>query len=212
MAAALFLSLGYMGQGREPVVLSYIKAASDMAIRMGLFGPHVDLIDDRVSQMSPRTTRAYQYAAWGAFNWIKLVSLEFIEISGREFGDLLVRYSHMSLFYRQPELQCPQRPPHLAVPRTQINDEVGGPRHFHALQSDPDSAYMGGVFSHLCDFWLIMHEVAIMYTRHNGSLLAEQRTLRFAEYKFRELLAWGNRLPKSVSHSKRNPHHVQVLQ
>ncbi|KAG8415723.1 hypothetical protein J3459_011850 [Metarhizium acridum] len=189
IAAALFLSLGYLGQGRDHSVLYYIEAASNMAERMRLFELEVDPATGKIRWLLAHVTSAYQYAAWGTFNWI----------------------THMSLFHRQPGLKCPKQPPRVPAPGTRRNDTTSL-RHLCASEDDAELAYMGGVFCHLCEFWTIMHEVALMYTKHSGSLLTEQRTLRFAEYKFRELLAWSNRLPTTFSQNERHPHYVQVLQ
>lgn len=76
LAAALFLSLGYLGQGRDHAVLSYISQATKMAVRLGLFG-----IEDngqakvKVDKMTTEAASAYLYAAWGSFNWIRYVPL-----------------------------------------------------------------------------------------------------------------------------------------
>lgn len=110
----------------------------------------------------------------------------------------------MSLFYRQPGLPCPESPPRLPTPGNQKEDDKEKPK-------PPD--YMGGVFPYLCQFWSIMHEVALLYTRNGGSPAApEHKTLRFVEYKLRELLAWSNGLPHRLSRGDQNPHYVQVLQ
>lgn len=72
MAAAEFLSLGYLGQGRDHSVLKYLNEACDIGIRLGLFtteslGPAVPMImevDDENQEMRQR-----MYAAWGVFNF-----------------------------------------------------------------------------------------------------------------------------------------------
>lgn len=75
LAAALFLSLGYLGQGRDHAVLAYTSHAAKMAMRLGLFG-----VDEQgraqpsIDKMSTEEASAYQYAAWGAFNWVRWVS------------------------------------------------------------------------------------------------------------------------------------------
>ncbi|KAL7941836.1 N-terminal fungal transcription regulatory domain-containing protein [Trichoderma barbatum] len=189
MAAALFLSLGYLGQGRDHAVLSYISQATRMAMRLGLFG-----VEDngrwklKVDKMTIEAASAYLYAAWGSFNWISL----------------------MSLFYRQPGLQGPRCPPHLPIPG--INDDNGVDR---AMSPESPSLefqlqYMGGVFPYLCRFWSIMYEVSLAYD-NSQSPPNGLGTLHFAEYKFRELLAWSNTLPSHLVRVDQNPHYVQVL-
>ncbi|KAH0497710.1 hypothetical protein TgHK011_004996 [Trichoderma gracile] len=76
LASALFLSLGYLGQGRDHAVLLYTSQATKMAIRLGLFG-----VDEHsgakpsIDKLPSETASAYLYAAWGSFNWISLMSL-----------------------------------------------------------------------------------------------------------------------------------------
>ncbi|KHN96822.1 uncharacterized protein MAM_05378 [Metarhizium album ARSEF 1941] len=180
VAAVLFLSIGYLGHGRNHAVLSYLSNACHMAVRMRLFGVGHDLAQQAASTLSPEARRAHTQAAWGAFNWA----------------------THMSLFYRQPGLSCPESPPVLPPPG---DDEQDGGEE----PAPPD--YMGGVFPYLCRFWSIVHEVALLSRGDGGSPAPEQQSLRFVEYKFRELLAWSNGLPYGLSRGDQNPHYVQVL-
>jgi uncharacterized protein YpiB (UPF0302 family) len=71
VAAALFLSLGYMGHGRDHSVLQYLQLAADMATRLGLFSGQQDMVRGvDVSHMSSDVASQHLYAAWGAFNWV----------------------------------------------------------------------------------------------------------------------------------------------
>jgi hypothetical protein len=76
LASALFLGLGYLGQGRDHAVLSYTSQATKMATRLGLFG-----VDEHsrakpsIDKLSKEAASAYMYAAWGSFNWIRWVPL-----------------------------------------------------------------------------------------------------------------------------------------
>lgn len=77
LAAAEFLSLGYLGQGRDHSVLRYLKEAANMGSRMSLFA--VGDQDDATScktNLDAETRRARMYAAWGTFNWLTFVSLQ----------------------------------------------------------------------------------------------------------------------------------------
>jgi hypothetical protein len=73
--------------------------------------------------------------------------------------------------------------------------------------------YMGGAFPYLCRFWRIMHDISIAYNRQRvASAPAEDpRAFRFAEFKFRELLAWSGKLPSHLSRNDSNAHYAQVL-
>jgi hypothetical protein len=71
VAAALFLSQGYTGQGKDQAALKYLSCAFEMATRLGLFdGLHDMARQIDISQMSTDAVNQHLYAAWGAFNWI----------------------------------------------------------------------------------------------------------------------------------------------
>jgi hypothetical protein len=88
------------------------------------------------------------------------------------------------------------------------------PQHHVAQSGDKRkrSDYTGGIFPDLCRFWSIVHEVALLYSRDGGPPPADQKALRFAEYKFRELLAWSNGLSQNFTRDGQGPHYIQVLQ
>lgn len=117
----------------------------------------------------------------------------------------------MSLFYRQPGLEGPRLPPHLPIPGFEHNNDADGAASSNSSSSQPHFQYMGGVFPYLCKFWGIMYEVSLAYD-DTQSPLNGLGTLHFAEYKFRELLAWSNTLPSHLLRVNQNPHYVQVLQ
>ncbi|KAL7933902.1 N-terminal fungal transcription regulatory domain-containing protein [Trichoderma chlorosporum] len=189
LIAALFLSLGYLGQGRDHAVLSYTSQATKMAMRLGFFG----IQDDgraklKLGKMKTEEASTYLHAAWGSFNWISL----------------------MSLFYRQPGLLGPRYPPYLPIPGLEHYGGADRAMSPESLSLTPHSQYMGGVFPYLCKFWSIMFEVSLAYD-DGQSPLNGLGTLQFAEYKFRELLAWSNALPSHLLRVDHNPHYVQVL-
>ncbi|PHH91327.1 hypothetical protein CDD83_898 [Cordyceps sp. RAO-2017] len=71
IAAAEFLSLGYLGQGRDDRELVYLAEATDMGIRMGLFGVEGQgRGGDDGKELAAEQKRARMFAAWGTFNWI----------------------------------------------------------------------------------------------------------------------------------------------
>lgn len=73
LAAAEFISMGYLGHGRDHAVLKYLTEAANMGARMGLFDlPH----QSETIAAQPNVANeqlSHRYAAWGAFNWITLV-------------------------------------------------------------------------------------------------------------------------------------------
>lgn len=60
----------------------------------------------------------------------------------------------------------------------------------------------------------IMHEVCMVYYSNNSPPARDGDTalLRFAEFKFRELLAWSNSLPSNICRGENNAHHILILQ
>lgn len=71
---------------------------------------------------------------------------------------------------------------------------------------------MGYAFPYLCRFWKIVHEVGLLY-HEDGELPWGSRTsLAFAEFKFRELLAWSNSLPTELRSQRENPHYIKIMQ
>ncbi|KAG5932410.1 hypothetical protein E4U53_001348 [Claviceps sorghi] len=72
-------------------------------------------------------------------------------------------------------------------------------------------AYMGDTFPYLCWFWTIVREITWVYYNGGQTSLGSQESLAFAEFKFRELLAWTNSLPPQLSPNQHTHHHVQVM-
>ncbi|KID83776.1 N-terminal fungal transcription regulatory domain-containing protein [Metarhizium guizhouense ARSEF 977] len=73
LAATEFLCLGYLGQGRDHVVLRYLTEAADMAGRMGLFnteGQVSGMETSSYSNLAGAAKTSHMYAAWGIFNWL----------------------------------------------------------------------------------------------------------------------------------------------
>ncbi|PHH91326.1 hypothetical protein CDD83_897 [Cordyceps sp. RAO-2017] len=56
-----------------------------------------------------------------------------------------------------------------------------------------------------------MHEICLVYCGEGEPFLVSRGSLTFAEYKFRELLAWSNGLPRPLVQQEASPHHVQTL-
>ena len=73
LAAAEFICLGYLGQGKDHAIIQYITEASEMGTRLGQFGVSDDdagVQETGTSQGSSSVQRARMFAAWGVFNWI----------------------------------------------------------------------------------------------------------------------------------------------
>ncbi|KAJ6442320.1 N-terminal fungal transcription regulatory domain-containing protein [Purpureocillium lavendulum] len=188
IAAAQFLSLGYLGHGRDHSVLHYLGQASNMGRRMGLFdsGPAANNPCLTFDGLTVAESRARLYAAWGFISRL------------------------MSLFYHQPGLNCPKSPPSLPIPGGEHLDDQQE-SEFAQAQAVPLLPFMGKTFAFLCQFWRIVREISLVYHQDGTSPVDGHHSLRFAEFKFRELLAWSNGLPSHLLRGDHKPHHVQIL-
>jgi hypothetical protein len=121
----------------------------------------------------------------------------------------------MSIFYRQPGSPYPTSPPKLPIPDSH-EDSGRGRENSPDIMVLPHQSdkYMGGAFPYLCRFWRIMHDVSIAFNRQGvtSGVHEDSRAFRFAEFKFRELLAWSGKLPSHLSRDDGNAHYAQVLQ
>ena len=105
----------------------------------------------------------------------------------------------MSLFYHQPGIHTPSAPPRKSIPRI-------------TPEPTSQSPYMGYTFPYLCRFWKIVHEVTMLYQEEDKLPWGSRSSLSFAEFKFRELLAWSKTLPHQLDSQHANAHHVQIMQ
>ncbi|EQB55143.1 hypothetical protein CGLO_04959 [Colletotrichum gloeosporioides Cg-14] len=118
----------------------------------------------------------------------------------------------MALFYQQPGLEYPGHPPVLPIPGVLRSDSPSPGSS--SLSADPSEAlppYMGSTFSTLCQFWRILHGVTLSYYKDKPTSLPEHASIDFAEFKYRELLAWIEALPSDQALKDHSPHHVVVL-
>lgn len=94
IAAAEFLCLGYLGHGRDHAILAYVSEASDMGVRMGLFGRDnndtMEEADESPGVADKAIASARMHAAWGVFNWITL---------SRSAYDLLLLHTQLILLW-----------------------------------------------------------------------------------------------------------------
>ncbi|KAG5759330.1 hypothetical protein H9Q72_012538 [Fusarium xylarioides] len=102
--------------------------------------------------------------------------------------------SLMALFYQQPGLSYPEHPPIVPIPGHEWYDPCEPSPESH--QQRPKQTYMGDTFP-------------IPFPRES---LSSHIALAFAEYKYRELIAWAETLPPSMVRSEQSPHHVLAFQ
>ncbi|KAH7157455.1 N-terminal fungal transcription regulatory domain-containing protein [Dactylonectria estremocensis] len=187
MAAALFLSFGHLVQGRNGDVLVYISEAVRMGKELGLLGVEHAVAKATAEKMTAEQLKAASHTTWGVFNWNML----------------------MALFYYQSAIDHPLFPPHLSIPED--DDDVLDKGLSPGVESVSPPRYVGSTFPTICRFWRIMHGVAIAYRRERPAPLHNPVSLEFAEFKFRELLAWADNLPPHLARSEQNAHDVVVF-
>ncbi|KAI8627221.1 hypothetical protein F5Y19DRAFT_477790 [Xylariaceae sp. FL1651] len=186
MAGAQLMSLAHMGHGKDGVVLYYLAEGVRMGMRLCLLGVDETAAWEKARTMPDEMRTASSFAAWGVFNWAVL----------------------SSLFYRQPGLECPAFPPVLPTPG---NMSTAADTTSTRTNISPLPWYMGDIFSALCKFWEIIHGLILTWQSDQKHPLQNQSELDFAEFKYRELLAWAENLPSSLVRSEDNPHHVVIL-
>ncbi|KAK7937461.1 uncharacterized protein PG986_014329 [Apiospora aurea] len=194
MAGAQLLSLAYMGHGKDHHCLEYLAEAVHMGTRLELF---VNINNNEKNRqrrsLSTQNLSAASFAAWGVFNWSILTAT----------------------FYRQQCLVYPQIPPWVPIPGDTGSDwaepstECLSASETSVPKLRCTSSYMGTTFPYLCQFWKIVHGLALRIDNKNSS--SELLSLEFAEMKFRELLAWVQNLPAAQIRREGSPHHVVIF-
>ena len=131
----------------------------------------------------------------------------------------------ISLFYSQPEVTCPSAPPILAWPSVDVVESRSS--HNPATWTDGVAngvaggatngpthtvpRYMGITFPSVCEFWRIMHSIALAHNNLQNRN-SEWLNLQEAEMKYREVLAWAENLPPRLVRADDNTHHALIFQ
>ncbi|KAH8177046.1 fungal zn(2)-Cys(6) binuclear cluster domain-containing protein [Sarocladium implicatum] len=192
MVTAMFLGLGHLVQGKDHFVIHHLTQAKDIGIKLGLFGKSEDDASEFRAQLRLSERVALAYPCWGVFNWIVM----------------------MTLFYRQRGVTTMPYYPTLDMP-----DPAGTSKVDEAdMETEPDrgirtpsSPRDGDIFIALCRFWRIMHDVVSAYYGESHVVDKDKLSLQFAEFKFRELLAWTDEMPLKLARSGKSPHQVVIL-
>lgn len=69
MVSAMFLSLGYLAQGKDHALVRHLCSAVEAGMHLGFFGVPPDVADLDPSKMGETEYEATAYSAWGVFNW-----------------------------------------------------------------------------------------------------------------------------------------------
>jgi len=110
-----------------------------------------------------------------------------------------------SFFYQQPGIRCPELPPELPIP----GDDQG--RNLDREAFEPH-LLQRLTFSSLCKLARIAHEVSLEYHKPGFVLDETHPSLQFAEFKYRELLAWSESWPPVIAERRDASHHVITFQ
>lgn len=120
----------------------------------------------------------------------------------------------MGIFYRQHGITYPEHPPVMPIPSS-----IAGPiEKINELQDQTtdsksrQSSSQEQIFKSLCRFCRILHEVTSVYYENQATFVPNSISLQFAEFKYRELLAWADELPPVLLRSDDNPHIVLIIQ
>lgn len=117
----------------------------------------------------------------------------------------------MSLFYRQQGVVYPQHPPAIPIPYDTADYREEADQN---SQGEPESwdQKQYAVFPPLCEFWKIMHEVTTVFYGNQTASVRQTVSLQFAEFKYRELLAWADALPMILARSGQAQDVVIIIQ
>ncbi|RYP07734.1 hypothetical protein DL764_002353 [Monosporascus ibericus] len=187
MASAVVLSLCLIGHGKDHAVHSYAKEALSMGTRLSLFESQEKHANkELLEKMSQDDMTVRCHAAWGVFNWNVLVSM----------------------FYRQPESECPVTSPTLPIPGDEAAKTVPGqlPEGDYLVHE----ALLGNTFPALCHFWRIAYGARWIYYP-DEDCPPDKFKMAIAEHKFRELIAWAEGLSHCLVRREQSPHHVAVF-
>ncbi|KAI1317618.1 hypothetical protein F5Y16DRAFT_392614 [Xylariaceae sp. FL0255] len=181
VAGGVLLSISLMGHGKDHAVLKYANEAMEMGHRLHLFATDLASIPRQYDNLSLDEERSALCYA----AW------------GAFNWNVMI-----SVFYRQPGSKTPHLPPTLPIP---------GAHNITSNGSNTDEGrLLGKLFPFLCAFWRLVHKVNwIYYAVEESPPLNLRATL--AEYAFRELVAWVERLPMFLIRRDRNPHYVTVF-
>ncbi|KAH9909706.1 hypothetical protein F4778DRAFT_775620 [Xylariomycetidae sp. FL2044] len=106
----------------------------------------------------------------------------------------------IAIFYRQPGLHNPASSPVLPIPGVQ------GPHR----QETSDDVLLGTSFPEVCRFWKIIHEARWLFYAEDSP--PENFKTVLVEYRFRQLIAWADRIPLVVTRREGCAHHTVVFQ
>ncbi|OIW25547.1 hypothetical protein CONLIGDRAFT_621354 [Coniochaeta ligniaria NRRL 30616] len=190
VAAAQLLNLAciYNGDNGER---SYMSVGSNMAQRMGLFGPfrshHPYPVGHENALSLEDWDRAAAHTAWGVFNCVVMNSFIF--------------QSYEAAVEWPPLLEIPG-----ASSDRQADEEVTDGVPAHGLPE-----YMGRTFPAMCGFWAITSEWISRYYLPNQEPVVGRVPWEFTQDIFKKLLSWTDGLHFKLARGDQTPHHSAIL-
>ncbi|KAH8904140.1 hypothetical protein BR93DRAFT_169665 [Coniochaeta sp. PMI_546] len=190
VAAAQLLNLTctYNGDnGKRP----YMSVGTDMAQRMGLFGPFRSLRPFPVGHETPISPvdweRAAAHTAWGVYNCVAMHSFMFQSVQ-----------------------HAVEYPPLLEIPGglsdRQAAEELADGATPHGL-----GEYMGQTFPAICAFWVITSEWTSRYYLPTQEPVVGRVPWEFTQSIFDKLLKWTDGFHCGLARGDQTPHHSAVL-
>jgi hypothetical protein len=70
MAVGMFLSLGYLVQGKDHASIRHLSKASEIGRELALFGVPEEEAKAMMTRMTPQERISAAFPVWGVFNWI----------------------------------------------------------------------------------------------------------------------------------------------
>ncbi|KJZ73988.1 hypothetical protein HIM_06656 [Hirsutella minnesotensis 3608] len=191
VAACLCLRGVYALRGQDVLCQELALTGRKMAERLHLFGVNPDApAAAALGAKSAEWTRFAAHVAWGAYNWLTLAALNYLD---------------------QPIVY----PPNFPIP----GDAVGAahsPASTRDINGQPVPPldylppYMARTFPEACRFFTICQGLANAYFGQCQSPLGPV-ALAFAEAKYRELLAWSDGLPREMLRGGHSHPHAWIL-
>lgn len=102
----------------------------------------------------------------------------------------------MRAFYLQPGIKYPDQPPNYPIPEPG-NVQADASEEMHP-ESQSTMQYRANI-AVLSKFWCIVSDVLRTYSKYSHARIRDHVSVQFAEFKFRELMAWADALPSRLT-------------
>lgn len=76
----------------------------------------------------------------------------------------------------------------------------------------PIPEYVKGIFTTLCELWVMVQSIDVVYYLKNMPYTANRVSLASAESKYRKLLAWADTIPQQMIRGEQMTSHALLFQ